>query len=93
MTAPPFAWTARTPTYASSRLRSTSAISTASLSFYLDQLGFQLIFDAPRSTLAVVFVTVAPPDGHREPHPSSPPEPGSEQYKLIGQPTHVHLCN
>jgi len=55
-----------------------------SLSFYLDQLGFQLIFDA-RVQPGRRFVTVAPPDGTAN-LTLVAPEPGSEQYKLIGQP-------
>src|SRR5260370_13987659 len=58
-----------------------------SLSFYLDQLSFQLIFDA-RVQPGRRFVTVAPPDGTAN-LTLVAPEPGSEQYKLIGQPTHV----
>jgi serine phosphatase RsbU (regulator of sigma subunit) len=55
-----------------------------SLSFYLDQLGFQLIFDA-RVQPGRRFVTVAPPDGTAN-LTLVAPEPGSEQYKLIGRP-------
>ncbi len=55
-----------------------------SLSFYLDQLGFHLIFDA-RIQPGRRFVTVAPPDGTAN-LTLVAPEPGSEQYKLIGQP-------
>ncbi len=58
-----------------------------SLSFYLDQLGFQLVFDA-RIQPDRRFVTVAPPDGTAN-LTLVAPEPGSEQYKLIGQPTHI----
>jgi serine phosphatase RsbU (regulator of sigma subunit) len=58
-----------------------------SLSFYLDQLGFQLIFDA-RIQPGSRFVTVAPPDGTAN-LTLVAPEPGSEQYKLIGQPMPV----
>ena len=58
-----------------------------SLSFYLDQLGFQLIFDA-RVQPGRRFVTVAPPDGTAN-LTLVAPEPGSEQCKLIGLPTHV----
>jgi len=58
-----------------------------SLSFYVDQLGFQLVFDA-RIQPDRRFVTVAPPDGTAN-LTLVAPEPGSEQYKLIGQPTHV----
>jgi serine phosphatase RsbU (regulator of sigma subunit)/catechol 2,3-dioxygenase-like lactoylglutathione lyase family enzyme len=58
-----------------------------SLGFYLDQLGFQLIFDA-RIQPGRRWVTVAPPDGTAN-LTLIAPEPGSEQYKLVGQPTHV----
>jgi serine phosphatase RsbU (regulator of sigma subunit)/catechol 2,3-dioxygenase-like lactoylglutathione lyase family enzyme len=58
-----------------------------SLSFYLDQLGFQLIFDA-RVQPGRRFVTVAPPDGTAN-LTLVAPEPASEQYKLVGQPPHV----
>ncbi len=58
-----------------------------SLSFYLDQLGFQLIFDA-RVQPGRRWVTVAPPDGTAN-LTLVAPEPGSEQYKLIGRPTQV----
>jgi serine phosphatase RsbU (regulator of sigma subunit)/catechol 2,3-dioxygenase-like lactoylglutathione lyase family enzyme len=58
-----------------------------SLKFYLEQLGFQLIFDA-RVQPGRRWVTVAPPDGNANLSLVAP-EPGSEQYKLIGQPTHV----
>src|SRR5467141_412498 len=55
-----------------------------SLRFYLDQLGFQLVFDA-RIQPDRRFVTVAPPDGTAN-LTLVAPEPGSEQYKLIGRP-------
>jgi serine phosphatase RsbU (regulator of sigma subunit)/catechol 2,3-dioxygenase-like lactoylglutathione lyase family enzyme len=58
-----------------------------SLKFYLEQLGFQLIFDA-RVQPNLRWVTVAPPDGTAN-LTLVAPEPGSEQCKLIGQPTHV----
>jgi phosphoserine phosphatase RsbU/P len=58
-----------------------------SLSFYLDQLGFQLVFDA-RIQPDRRFVTVAPPDGTAN-LTLVAPEPGSDQYKLIGRPTPV----
>jgi serine phosphatase RsbU (regulator of sigma subunit) len=58
-----------------------------SLPFYLDQLGFQLIFDA-RIQPDRRFVTVAPPDGTAN-LTLVAPDPGSEQYKLIGRPTPV----
>jgi serine phosphatase RsbU (regulator of sigma subunit) len=58
-----------------------------SLSFYLDQLGFQLVFDA-RIQPDRRFVSVAPPDGSAN-LTLVAPEPDSEQYKLIGRPTQV----
>ena len=58
-----------------------------SLNFYLDQLGFQLIFDA-RIQPDRRFVTVAPPDGTAN-LTLVAPEPCSEQYKLIGRPMPV----
>jgi len=60
-----------------------------SLNFYRDQLGFQLIFDA-RIQPGRRWVTVAPPDGTAN-LTLVAPEPGSEQYKLIGRPTRVTL--
>ena len=58
-----------------------------SLEFYCRQLGFQLVFDA-RVQPGRRWVTVAPPDG-----PANltlvAPEPDSEDYKLIGRPTHI----
>ena len=58
-----------------------------SLSFYLEQLGFQLIFDA-RIQPGRRFVTVAPPDGTAN-LTLVAPDPGSEQLKLIGRPMPV----
>ncbi len=58
-----------------------------SLNFYLDQLDFHLIFDA-RVQPGRRWVTVAPPDGTAN-LTLVAPEPGSEQYKLIGRPTQV----
>jgi serine phosphatase RsbU (regulator of sigma subunit) len=58
-----------------------------SLRFYLDQLGFHLIFDA-RIQPDRRFVTVAPPDGTAN-LTLVAPEPGSEQSKLIGRPMPV----
>jgi serine phosphatase RsbU (regulator of sigma subunit)/catechol 2,3-dioxygenase-like lactoylglutathione lyase family enzyme len=58
-----------------------------SLNFYLGQLGFQLVFDA-RIQPDRRFVTVAPPDGTAN-LTLVAPEPGSEQYKLIGRPAPV----
>ncbi len=59
----------------------------SSLNFYLDQLGFHLIFDA-RVQPGRRWVTVAPPDGTAN-LTLVEPEPGSEQHKLIGRPTQV----
>jgi serine phosphatase RsbU (regulator of sigma subunit)/catechol 2,3-dioxygenase-like lactoylglutathione lyase family enzyme len=58
-----------------------------SLTFYLEQLGFQLVFDA-RIQPDRRFVTVAPPDGTAN-LTLVAPEPGSEQVKLIGRPAPV----
>src|SRR2546427_6077625 len=58
-----------------------------SLTFYLDQLGFQLVFDA-RVQPGRRFVTVAPPDGTAN-LTLVAPERGSEQYKLVGRPAPV----
>jgi phosphoserine phosphatase RsbU/P len=58
-----------------------------SLNFYLEQLGFQLIFDA-RVQPGRRWVTVAPPDGTAN-LTLVAPEPDSEQHKLIGRPTQV----
>jgi len=60
-----------------------------SLSFYVDQLGFQLVFDG-RVQPGRRWVAVAPPDGTAN-LTIVAPEPDSEQYKLIGRPTHVTL--
>ena len=58
-----------------------------SLSFYRDQLGFHLVFDA-RVQPGTRFVTVAPPDGSAN-LTLIEPERDSQQYKLIGRATHV----
>ncbi len=58
-----------------------------SLNFYLEQLGFQLIFDA-RIQPGRRFVTVAPPDGTAN-LTLVAPDSGSEQVKLIGRPMPV----
>ena len=58
-----------------------------SLNFYLDQLGFHLIYDA-RVQTSRRWVTVAPPDGTAN-LTLVEPETGSEQHKLIGRPTQV----
>jgi serine phosphatase RsbU (regulator of sigma subunit)/catechol 2,3-dioxygenase-like lactoylglutathione lyase family enzyme len=60
-----------------------------SLEFYLDQLGFQLVFDARhKEFIGRHFVTVAPPDGSAN-LTLVAPERDSEQFKLIGRPTQV----
>lgn len=56
-----------------------------SLSFYRDQLGFQLIFDARPGAR---WVTVAPPDGTAN-LTLVVPEANSEQRKLIGRSTNI----
>ena len=58
-----------------------------SLEFYCRQLGFQLVFDA-RVEPGRHWVTVAPPDGAAN-LTLVMPEPDSEDYKLIGRPTHI----
>jgi serine phosphatase RsbU (regulator of sigma subunit)/catechol 2,3-dioxygenase-like lactoylglutathione lyase family enzyme len=58
-----------------------------SLEFYLDQLQFQLVFDA-RVRPGKRWVAVAPPDGTAN-LTLVEPEPQSEQAKLIGQNTHI----
>jgi serine phosphatase RsbU (regulator of sigma subunit) len=58
-----------------------------SLRFYVDQLGFALVFDG-RGQSGRRFVTVAPPDGTAN-LTLVTPEPDSEAYKLIGRPTPV----
>lgn len=58
-----------------------------SLDFYCRQLGFQLVFDA-RVQPGRRWVTVAPPDGAAN-LTLVAAEPDSEEYKLIGRPTHV----
>jgi phosphoserine phosphatase RsbU/P len=58
-----------------------------SVNFYVDQLGFQLVFDArlqPRDR----WVAVAPPDGTAN-LTLVAPDPTSEQYKRIGRRTEV----
>jgi serine phosphatase RsbU (regulator of sigma subunit)/catechol 2,3-dioxygenase-like lactoylglutathione lyase family enzyme len=55
-----------------------------SLEFYVDKLGFQLVFDARDEN----FVTVGPPDGTANVTLVAP-ERDSEQSKLIGRPTQV----
>lgn len=58
-----------------------------SLRFYVDQLGFNLAFDV-RLQSGQRWVGVAPPHGTAV-LTLITPEPDSEQYKLIGQPTPV----
>ena len=58
-----------------------------SLSFYVDQLGFQLDFDA-RTQPRRRWITVAPPDGTSNLTVCAP-EPDSEECKLIGRSTQI----
>jgi len=58
-----------------------------SLEFYSRKLGFELVFDA-RVQPGRRWVTVAPPDGAAN-LTLVAPDPDSEEYKLIGRPTHV----
>src|SRR6266850_7212655 len=58
-----------------------------SLRFYLDQLGFNLAFDV-RLQSGQRWVAVAPPDGTAVLNLIAP-EPDTDEYKLIGQPTSV----
>src|SRR5215472_3052452 len=58
-----------------------------SLRFYLDQLGFELAFDA-RLQSGQRSVAVAPPDGTTV-LTLVAPRPDSREYKLIGRSTHV----
>src|SRR5712671_4471388 len=58
-----------------------------SLRFYVDQLGFDLAFDA-RLQSGDRWVAVAPPDGSAVLSLVAP-NPRSEQYKLIGRSTNV----
>jgi len=57
--------------------------------FYVEQLGFDLAFDA-RLQSGRRWVAVAPPEGTAN-LTLVAPEPDSEEYKLIGRPTHVTL--
>jgi len=56
-----------------------------SLRFYVDQLGFNLAFDANFGS-GGRWVAVAPPDGSAVLMLIAP-KPGSQQYKLIGRAT------
>jgi len=58
-----------------------------SLRFYVDQLGFQLAFDA-RLQSGQRWVAVAPPDGTAV-LALVAPDPDSAEYKLIGRPTQI----
>src|SRR5947209_15199098 len=58
-----------------------------SLRFYLDQLGFELAFDA-RLQSGQRWVAVAPPDGSTVLSLVAPP-PDSPEFRLIGQPTQI----
>ena len=58
-----------------------------SLRFYLDQLGFQIAFDA-RMQSGQRWIAVSPPDGTAV-LALIQPEPGSLQHKLIGRATQV----
>jgi len=58
-----------------------------SLRFYLDQLGFSLIYDA-RLQSGERWVAVVPPDGNAI-LALAAPAPGSKEFALIGRDTHV----
>jgi serine phosphatase RsbU (regulator of sigma subunit)/catechol 2,3-dioxygenase-like lactoylglutathione lyase family enzyme len=58
-----------------------------SLDFFVNQLGFHLVFDG-RAQAGRPFVAVIPPDGTAN-LALVAPAPNSEQYKLIGQHTHI----
>jgi phosphoserine phosphatase RsbU/P len=58
-----------------------------SLTFYLDQLGFNLVYDT-RLQSGERWVAVAPPDGTAI-LALVAPKPGSREYKLIGRATQV----
>src|SRR5438067_9722348 len=58
-----------------------------SLRFYLDQLGFELAFDA-RLQSGRRWVAVSPPDGTAV-LTLIAPDPDSREYNLIGRPTQV----
>jgi len=58
-----------------------------SLRFYVDQLGFELAFDA-RLQSGRRWVAVSPPDGSAVLSLIAP-DPGSEEFKLIGRPTEI----
>src|SRR4249919_1271447 len=60
-----------------------------SLRFYVDQLGFNLAFDV-RLQSGQRWVGVAPPHGTAV-LTLIAPDPESDEYKLIGQPTQIAL--
>jgi len=60
-----------------------------SLRFYVDQLGFKLVVDSNFGSRGR-WVAVSPPDGTAILGLVAP-NPNSEEYKLIGRPTHVVL--
>src|SRR5439155_11116843 len=55
--------------------------------FYLDQLGFRLVLDAPLQS-GGTSLAVTPPDGTAVLSLVAP-QPGSEEYALIGRPTQI----
>jgi serine phosphatase RsbU (regulator of sigma subunit)/catechol 2,3-dioxygenase-like lactoylglutathione lyase family enzyme len=58
-----------------------------SVDFFVNKLGFQLVFDA-RAQSGRPYVAVAPPDGTAN-LTLIAPEPSSEQFKLIGRHTQI----
>jgi serine phosphatase RsbU (regulator of sigma subunit)/catechol 2,3-dioxygenase-like lactoylglutathione lyase family enzyme len=58
-----------------------------SVNFYVEQLGFHLVFDA-RERPGRPWAVVAPPDGQTN-LTLTAPEPESSDYKLIGRHTHI----
>jgi serine phosphatase RsbU (regulator of sigma subunit)/catechol 2,3-dioxygenase-like lactoylglutathione lyase family enzyme len=58
-----------------------------SVKFYVEQLGFQLVFDA-RKRPGRRWIVVAPPDGHAN-LTLVTPERDSKDYALIGRNTHI----
>jgi serine phosphatase RsbU (regulator of sigma subunit) len=58
-----------------------------SLQFYVDQLGFKVVFDVVLQS-GQRRIGVSPPDGTAV-LTLIAPDPESEEYKLIGRPTHV----
>ena len=58
-----------------------------SMKFYVDQLGFEVVSDVIIQS-GRRLIGIAPPDGTTV-LTLAAPEPDSEEYKLIGKPTHV----